>query len=282
MWIRHGASVLLTASLAACGGGGGVGNGPAVSNLSATSAAYNRTLTVTVFGSKLDDPGLFMTVDGPCGAVTRSGAASDFQATFTCVVNGLGPLSPRIRNASGLELARLQLNVPKPQVLMLVSQGSRTGSMTIELDPSAAPVTVKNFLDYAGANFYANTIFHRVLQNFVAQGGGYSAGPKAKQATAAAIVLESNNGLKNLRGTIAMAQDRGPDTATTQFYFNLVDNASLDYVSDAVPGYAVFGRIVTGLDVMDEIGKVAVAAVSTEFPALPTENVVVTFVTQSR
>ncbi|MBV8502142.1 MAG: peptidylprolyl isomerase [Paucibacter sp.] len=119
------------------------------------------------------------------------------------------------------------------------------GELVVELYASKAPATVANFMKYVDDGFYSNTIFHRVVYNFVVQGGGYITGSVAKNPSYAAIALESNNGLSNLRGTIAMARTSDPNSATSQFYFNTVDNTSLDYVNAANPGYAVFGKVIT-------------------------------------
>ena len=243
----------LAALLASCGGGGG-GGGSAVTTLSASGMAYTRSMTVTVNGSGLADPDLFMTVEGaPCINVTRAANPTDFQTSFSCTVQGVGAISPRIRKANGDELARLSTTVPLPQVSMAVRQGARSGIMVVEIDPDVAPVTALNFMTYVNAGYYRDTLFHRVLSGQIAQGGGYTTGPVIKVPTAGPIVLESNNGQKNLRGTLAMARTDVPDSAQAQFYFNIIDNPEFDRVSDARPGYAVFGKIITGLEVLDEI-----------------------------
>jgi peptidyl-prolyl cis-trans isomerase A (cyclophilin A) len=131
------------------------------------------------------------------------------------------------------------------------------GEMVIQLDPELAPITVANFYAYVDAGFYDGTdglgatTFHRVAAGFVIQGGGVTEAGVTK-ATMAPIVNESGNGLTNARGTIAMARTSDPDSATSQFFVNLVDNFSLD----TAPGYAVFGHVVEGLDVVDAIGAV--------------------------
>lgn len=128
------------------------------------------------------------------------------------------------------------------------------GNMTLELDAHKAPVTVKNFLDYVDSEHYHGTIFHRVIKNFMIQGGGYDKGYK-KKPTNAPIINEASNGLKNLRGTIAMARTSDPHSATSQFFINHKDNTPLDY-TDNNAGYAVFGRVIEGLDVVDAIASV--------------------------
>jgi len=136
-------------------------------------------------------------------------------------------------------------------VCMLTSKGE----IVIELESAKAPITVANFLAYVKAGFYKDTIFHRVAPGFVVQGGGFLTGGVAQTGARPAIVLENQNGLSNVRGTIAMARTSLPDSATSQFYFNTVDNKSLDYDSKVTSknGYAVFGRIISGLTVVDAI-----------------------------
>jgi cyclophilin family peptidyl-prolyl cis-trans isomerase len=134
-------------------------------------------------------------------------------------------------------------------VCMLTS----SGEIVVELETAKAPITVANFLKYVQDGYYSNTIFHRVVPGFVAQGGGFTTGFVAKAGVGAPIKLESNVGLSNVRGTIAMARTSTPDSATSQFYFNTVDNATLNYKSTAEPGYAVFGRVISGLGTIDKI-----------------------------
>ncbi|MCX2862344.1 peptidylprolyl isomerase [Paucibacter sp. PLA-PC-4] len=134
-------------------------------------------------------------------------------------------------------------------VCMLTSKGE----IVIELETAKAPITVANFLKYVQDGYYSNTIFHRVVPNFVVQGGGFTTGFVAKPGVGSAIKLESNVGLSNVRGTIAMARTTAADSATSQFYFNTVNNTGLDYKSAAEPGYAVFGRVISGLGTVDAI-----------------------------
>lgn len=131
------------------------------------------------------------------------------------------------------------------------------GSITLELDEAKAPITVKNFLDYAASGHYDGTIFHRVIDGFMIQGGGFTKEMNQK-ATKAPIKNEAANGLANARGTIAMARTMVVDSATSQFFINLVDNGFLDYrgPSPQTFGYCVFGKVVDGMEVVDKIGKV--------------------------
>ncbi|MDW8479389.1 MAG: peptidylprolyl isomerase [Xanthomonadales bacterium] len=141
-----------------------------------------------------------------------------------------------------------------PRVVLVTN----LGEIVIELDPHRAPKTVENFLAYVREGHYDGTIFHRVIDGFMIQGGGFTADFRLKP-TRPAIPNEANNGLSNLRGTVAMARTREPHSATSQFFINVVDNPRLDYVSDQSGhtwGYAVFGRVVAGMDVVDKIRKV--------------------------
>ena len=133
------------------------------------------------------------------------------------------------------------------------------GDVKIQLDPDKAPISTKNFLTYVDEKFYDGTIFHRVISSFMIQGGGFDKN-YAEKPTHAPIKNESQNGLKNARGTIAMARLPDPDSATAQFFINVVDNAALDYPSNG--GYAVFGKVISGLEVVDKIKAVATGSKS--------------------
>jgi peptidyl-prolyl cis-trans isomerase A (cyclophilin A) len=134
-----------------------------------------------------------------------------------------------------------------PKVVFQTAQGD----IVFELDAAKAPKTVANFLAYAKAGHFDGTIFHRVIPGFVIQGGGFTA-EMVQKPTQPPIVNEFSNGLKNLRGTISMARTADPNSATSQFFINLVDNGGLDNP----PGYAVFGKVVAGMEVVDAIAKV--------------------------
>jgi peptidyl-prolyl cis-trans isomerase A (cyclophilin A) len=128
------------------------------------------------------------------------------------------------------------------------------GDLTIALFNRTAPVTVKNFLAYVDSGFYNGTIFHRVIPGFVIQGGGYNKN-LVRRPTFPPIKNESDNGLKNERGTLSMARTQDPNSATSQFFVNLVDNSGLDFKGEGT-GYAVFGKVIAGMDVVDKIAKV--------------------------
>jgi peptidyl-prolyl cis-trans isomerase A (cyclophilin A) len=138
-----------------------------------------------------------------------------------------------------------------PVVCMLTS----SGEIVVELFDTFSPITVSNFLNYVSTNFYANTIVHRVDRDFVIQGGGFLSGQREKTNTFSPILLEDNNGLSNLRGTMAMARRSDPNSATAQWFFNVRNNTALDF-QPTQRGYAVFGQIISGLPVMDAINVV--------------------------
>ena len=140
---------------------------------------------------------------------------------------------------------------PGPVVLMETSMGD----IKIELDPQKAPITVKNFLEYVDKKHYDGTIFHRVIGDFMIQGGGFTPDMKEKDNDFP-IKNEAGNGLSNTRGTIAMARTNDPHSATDQFFINVVDNSTkLDRMPGSA-GYAVFGKVIDGMDVVDKIRKV--------------------------
>ena len=132
------------------------------------------------------------------------------------------------------------------------------GAIIVELDPHRAPKTVNNFVAYVRDGYYDGTLFHRVIDGFMIQGGGFDADMKQK-STRPSIPLESRNGLSNMRGTLAMARTSVPDSATSQFFINVVDNQRLDAAnSPDGNGYAVFGKVISGMEVVDKIRAVPV------------------------
>ncbi|MDT8442206.1 MAG: peptidylprolyl isomerase [Desulfuromonadales bacterium] len=150
------------------------------------------------------------------------------------------------------------------------------GNITVELDAAKAPLSVANFLTYAEAGHYEGTIFHRVIKGFMIQGGNFTADMTPKP-TREPIKNEAANGLRNLRGTIAMARTSVVDSATSQFFINLVDNAFLDHKDESMRGfgYAVFGRVIDGMDVVDRIGATRTHTFK-RFQDVPVEPVVIT------
>jgi peptidyl-prolyl cis-trans isomerase B (cyclophilin B) len=150
------------------------------------------------------------------------------------------------------------------------------GNIVLELDLERAPVTVENFLTYVNDGFYDGTIFHRVIDGFMIQGGGYTADFSRKQ-TRAPIKNEADNGLKNTRGSISMARTRDPHSASAQFFINVVDNAALDHTAPDARGwgYAVFGQVVEGMDFVDKIRSQS-TGVQAGFRDVPKKTIAIT------
>lgn len=157
-----------------------------------------------------------------------------------------------------------------PVVVLETSQGS----IAIQLHPEKAPITVQNFLNYVDKGFFDGTIFHRVIDGFMIQGGGFSPEMREKSADRP-IKNEASNGLSNKRGTIAMARTNDPDSATAQFFINLVDNARGLDPRPGSAGYAVFGEVIEGMDVVDAIAKVRTGTKGSH-QDVPVEAVVIT------
>lgn len=157
----------------------------------------------------------------------------------------------------------------------MVTLQTNHGNIIIELDETNTPVTAQNFLSYAKEGYYDGTIFHRVINNFMIQGGGFDTYMKQKQAQTP-IKNEANKGKQNKRGTVAMARTGDPHSATAQFFINVVDNDFLNFKSESGSGwgYCVFGTVTDGMDIVDKIKAVATATKSGH-ENVPTENVVI-------
>jgi cyclophilin family peptidyl-prolyl cis-trans isomerase len=213
--------------------------------------------------------------------------ALEFPEGFACLNNkefpaaGDGPALPR-SGVAAMKLSHL-LGV---LTIMLTTQAARganpvvvletsMGTIKIELYVEKAPVTVKNFLNYVEKKHYDGLVFHRVIENFMIQGGGFDKDLKERK-TERAIKNESDNGLKNERGTLAMARTNIPDSATSQFFINVKNNDFLDRANarDKV-GYCVFGRVIDGMDVVDKIRKVKTGAKGQFEEDCPAEDVII-------
>lgn len=155
-------------------------------------------------------------------------------------------------SAAVLALSALPSMAQQTQKAERVQFVTSQGKFTVEVYPDAAPKTVANFMEYVKSGFYTGTIFHRVINGFMVQGGGFDREMKEK-ATRAPIPLEAQNGLKNKAGTVAMARTANPNSATAQFFVNVVDNPNLDYPQPDGNGYAVFGKVVDGMDTIEKI-----------------------------
>lgn len=157
-----------------------------------------------------------------------------------------------------------------------VALTTNLGRIVIELDPVRAPRSSENFLQYVRDGFYAGTVFHRVIDGFMVQGGGFTSDLQLKP-TRAPIPNEANNGVSNLRGTVAMARTNEPHSATSQFFVNVVDNQRLDFVAEqnGLWGYAVFGTVIEGMDVIDRIRALPTGGQGPLPRDVPTEPVVI-------
>jgi cyclophilin family peptidyl-prolyl cis-trans isomerase len=167
----------------------------------------------------------------------------------------------------------LGLAMPVQAAEPTVVIATNMGNITVELNPALAPKSVANFLKYVEDKHYDGTVFHRVIKDFMIQGGGYTENLSQKP-TKAPVVNEAKNGLKNVRGSIAMARTGDPDSATSQFFINTVNNSSLDYPKPDGYGYAVFGKVIAGMDVVDKIRAVQTGNVG-PFSDVPTKPVII-------
>ncbi|MDE2081704.1 MAG: peptidyl-prolyl cis-trans isomerase [Burkholderiales bacterium] len=174
---------------------------------------------------------------------------------------------------NGLVLATLLIIAPQAWA-QKVRLATSAGDIVLQLDAQKAPKTVANFLAYVRSGQYNGTIFHRVIDGFMIQGGGYKP-DLSEKPTRAPIALESRNGLSNVRGSIAMARTAVPDSATSQFFINVADNLRLDQANAADgEGYAVFGKVIQGMDVVDRIKAVPTQAKG-EFENVPVTPVII-------
>ncbi len=180
-----------------------------------------------------------------CGPSERAAVPTD-----SAPAAGNAPAGEHGSTSGGGEGTQVDMSKPVP-VVMETSKGT----IELELYPDKAPVTVENFVGYVKKGHYDGTIFHRVIDGFMIQGGGFTPGMEEKP-TGEGIKNEAQNGLKNERGTIAMARTSDPNSATAQFYINVADNASLDYPGSDGFGYAVFGKVTEGMDVVEAIKTV--------------------------
>lgn len=173
----------------------------------------------------------------------------------------------------GIDSNREKMNIENMQNNKFVIIQTNKGDIKVELFVQKSKITTKNFLNYVNLGFYDGTIFHRVIDDFMIQGGGYLPNMSLKN-TKAPIKLESDNGLKNLKGTIAMARTSKPNSATSQFFINTKDNNFLDYKSASNPGYAVFGKVVEGIEVVKKIESVKTSKKS-YFQDWPVEDIII-------
>lgn len=263
--------------LGACGGGGDSGSdlGPIITQIQVQSLRYGQSAVINIAGKYMRNDMIADT--GTCTNPSFSSASSTERAILNCKVTATGSLPITIKSANGNVLYSDTLTVLPPQVTMITSKGN----IVMELNAALVPTTVNNFLSYVSSGYYASTLFHRVIAGFVIQGGGYTTGMVKKTGQAAPIALESNKGLLNTRSTVAMARTTVPDSATSEFFVNLADNPSLNYQSASSPGYAVFGKVVKGMEVVDAIAAMPTATVNGTAD-IPTTDVSILFAVQTQ
>lgn len=218
--------------------------------------------------------GLQLQVSG-CSSELGPEAISATELRYRCKLRTTGVVNFTVTDPQGTTVYTRAFNVPEPRVVLDTSRGE----IELELSPRAAPLSVDNFLAYVASDFYKDLTFHRVIPNFVVQAGGFASGMNPRSTLLPPIALESNRGLLNLRGSLAMARTSVADSATSQFFINLVDNPSLDYRAAEANrpeslGYAVFGRVVRGIETVDAIATVPTATVG-GFADVPTEDVLI-------
>lgn len=240
--------------------------------------SYGRNNVFTIKGSDLDT-GIVLGVTG-CDNLVVLADSNASQRRFSCMPTPALLVGVALSNGQSLVFESTQA-VPAPQVTMATSMGT----VVVQLEPAKVKLTVDNFLAYVNSGFYNGTLFHRVIAGFVAQGGGFTGianGELVPQTPLrASIPLETNRGLNNVRGTIAMARTSAPNSATAQFFFNAVDNAFLNYSNAASPGYAVFGQVVSGQPELDAIGSVPTIKLGGNGD-VPASNVVLITATQTQ
>ena len=190
-------------------------------------------------------------------------------STISPAASGAKPAAPVALAAEPVAAAQPAV-VVKPQVKVTTTMGD----IVIELESERAPKSVANFLMYVKAGQYNDTIFHRVIPTFMIQGGGYTKDLSYK-STLDPIENEASNGLSNLRGTVAMARQNDPNSATTQFFINVVDNKFLNFSLGGSPGDAVFARVISGMEVVDKIRAVKTDSVTAGFADKPLEPVII-------
>lgn len=242
---------------------------PTVASTELSSPVFiGEPLLITLHGAELQQQ-LNVTSTG-CGAIRKSTVephvSTDTTAYYRCVPTTAGATAIVVKRVQDdVEVTSIPLTVPAEvppaEVTLTVDNGAGvSGNIVITLEPAKAPITVGNFLEYVKDGYYTDVVFHRLVPDFVIQGGGYvktldpaSTTPPTVKPNYGGITLEDNTGLLNLKNTISMARTSSPNTGNSQFFFNLKDNPSLDRTSDTQRGYAVFGTITAGTDLLATI-----------------------------
>jgi cyclophilin family peptidyl-prolyl cis-trans isomerase len=266
--------LVLACLLCACGGSDGFP--PVVTGVKIQSVQYGKTATIYIGGKDLRSS---LTVDtaGACINPAFANNSTTDTLVLNCMVSKTGDFTLSVQSSEGAAIYNITLNIPLPQVTLITGKGS----MTVELDPVLAPISTNNFLGYVNKGFYRGTLFHRVIPNFVIQGGGYTTGLVKQTGQNAPIELESNRGLSNMRGSLAMARTFLANSATSEFYINLADNLSLDYKSPTSPGYAVFGKVVQGIEVVDAIAAEP-TGIANGFTDVPLSDITLSLALQTK
>ena len=247
---------------------------PTVSAVTTDQLVYRKTTNITITGQNLD-LGINISNLG-CLKITELPGSSAVQKVFSCKMVGTGTVAMNVTAGDGTKLYTGTMLIPPPAPPR-VTMTTNLGTIIFELNPALAPVTVDNFLQYTENSFYVNKIFHRVISDFMIQGGGFTSDLQ-QPTTLVPIKLEVGKGLSNIRGTIAMARTSVLDSATSQFFINVVDNVALDTSGG---GYAVFGKVIEGLDVVDKI-KVVATSTQSGVPNVPVTPVIIQSVIQTQ
>ena len=284
--------VVTLAALTACGGGGGNSSPATVSSMSVAATKYGVLALVTVTGTNLSNLALVAPGCKNINKLTAAPTAStDTTAYYSCTPSGT--YSSNITAVSnGTTLSTQPLVVPAPIVTMTVSGSGINGNIVFNLKGNAAPITVDNFLAYVNSGFYNGLIFHRVVSGFIVQGGGYGPAtsgtlPTPKTTNFNPIALETTGG-SNLQWTAAMARTSDDNSATSQFFFNLVDNSGTLDPSSKTDGYAVFADVTASASVIQAIAAAPCTLLLNngspygDGSCVPIPNVVITTATQTQ
>jgi len=267
-------ALLLTMLLTACGGT--TDFAPVITAVKVQSLSYGRMATIYLGGKDLRSSLVVESNDGCTNPSFTSSSNTDL-LVLNCGVKVVGDMPLIIKTSAGEVVYTTIITVPKPQVTLITSKGT----IIMELEPAKAPITTNNFLSYVASGFYKDTLFHRVIPGFVVQAGGYISGMLKRSSLASPINLETNKGLSNLRGSVGMARTTVPNSATSEFYVNLVDNLSLDYKNSGNPGFAVFGTVIQGMDLVDAIATEP-TGVARGFADVPLLDVTITSAIQTK
>lgn len=267
---------LLFVSCTLLGCGGSSEFPPVVTGIKPQSLSYGRLATIYIGGKDLRSS-MVVETNGSCTNPSFASSSTTDLLVLNCQARVVGDFPLVVKSAEGAVIYTSTLTVPKPQVTLITANGG----ISLELNQALAPITVDNFLTYVAKGYYSNTLFHRVIPGFVAQGGGYTSGMVKKAGQLAPIVLESNNGLSNIRASVAMARTNVANSATSEFFINLVDNLSLDYKNSGSPGYAVFGSVVQGMALVDAMAQQPTGVVN-GFADVPLNEILISMVLQTQ